>query len=144
MDVLLPTAVGKECAMDQTQSSVYQRMVGLSLKRHERLQRFFDWRPELAALYLGVYAASGKRLLVKDAIGRTQLPQSSGMRAIEECVARDYLRRSPDPADARRVFVVATPRLTDLVERYLDAEIRAVQADIESLAIVRAERAEVL
>lgn len=130
--------------MSETTPSFRERAARLVIVRMERMQRFFEWRPELAVLYLAIYSAPERKLLVKDAIGRTQLPQTSGMRAIEECVARAYLRRTPDSRDARRVYLVATPTLVDLVERYLEAELRSLAVEATILTDLRKERVETM
>lgn len=95
----------------------------------ERIQRFFDWRPELVGLYL----APHHRLMVKLAISRLSfLPTSTALSAVNECRKRGYVTREEDVTDARRSFVVATPKLLELVERYIAAERRAQFGDGKS------------
>src|SRR4029453_10480151 len=66
-----------------------------------------DLRPGHAALFLSVHRPSGSRLT--DLAEQTRLTKQAMMSMVDDLESRGYVRRVPDPQDARAKLVRLTP-----------------------------------
>jgi DNA-binding MarR family transcriptional regulator len=92
---------------------------------HER--GFPDARPGHSAVFMHIDRRSGTRLT--DLAGRARMTKQGMMLLVDDLENRGYLRRVPDPEDARAKVV----RLTARGRRYV-AEARRVVAAVEARA----------
>lgn len=85
-----------------------RRAVASDLAADLQERGFDDLRPGHAAVFLSIDRRSGSR--ITDLAGEARLTKQALMALVDDLESRGYVRRVPDPADARAKLVRLTAR----------------------------------
>lgn len=65
----------------------------------------------------------GRRVMVSDACAASGVPPTTGLRWLRLLEKRDFIVRTQDPTDRRRVFVALTPAASERMAKLADAAV---------------------